>query len=134
MRPFAGLAMAGAALTACHPVTPGPGPLANGEWRIAAVNGHATPAAGNYRMIIDGRRIGGQFGCNHFGGTYRWSGGLLVTDAVAMTEMACGEPASSFEGWGLAVLTRPMRVESPAAGRLRLSNERGSIDAVRAGG
>lgn len=97
------------------------------EWRVAAINGQATPALPNYRMAFAGGRVSGQFGCNHFGGDYRLRGNTLTTGAVAMTEMACSGPADHLEGWGLAILQQPMRLSWASAQRLTLANSAGTI-------
>jgi heat shock protein HslJ len=108
-----------------------PGPVASGDWRVTAINGHATPAEGSYRMRFHGGQAGGQFGCNHFGGTYRVRGEVMTVGAVTMTEMACMGPAGQFEGWGMRVLQQPMRIEWRGERALRLSNSAGSIELAR---
>ena len=119
------------ALAACTSIRPAP-PLAGTEWRVDAINGHATPPPpASYRMRFEARRLGGQFGCNHFGGDYRVSGGILTTGAMMMTEMACSEPASSFEHWGMQVLQRPVQVVWHDERRVKLSNAAGSIELAR---
>ena len=109
-----------------------PGPLASGEWRVTAINGHATPVEGSYRMQFEGGQAGGQFGCNHFGGEYRVRGEVMTVGAVTMTEMACMGPAGEFESMGMRVLQQPMRMEWRGASALRLSNGAGSIELVQA--
>lgn len=108
-----------------------PDPLTSSEWRVAAINGHATPEEGSYRMRFQGGQASGQFGCNHFGGEYRVSSGVMTTGAVTMTEMACAGPAGQFESWGIRVLQQPMRVQWRGERELRLSNGAGSIDLSR---
>lgn len=123
--------LAGLLSTACTSVAP-PTPIAGTQWRVESINGRATPPApASYVMRVTDRTIGGQFGCNHFGGDYQLRGQVLVTGAMMMTEMACSEPADSFESWGMAVLQRPMRVVWQSPGRIQLSNEAGTIDLSR---
>lgn len=99
---------------------------------MTAINGRATPPPpASYRMKFEPRSLGGQFGCNHFGGEYRLNRDLLTTGSVAMTEMACSEPAASFESWGLAIIQRPMRLDWPGQDQLTLSNEAGRIELTR---
>ena len=118
-------------LTACTSIQPAP-PIAGSEWRVTAINGRATPPPPtSYRMRFEHGRLGGQFGCNHFGGDYSVRDDILTTGAVAMTEMACSEPADTFEGWGLAIIQRPMQVVWHETSRITLSNETGSIDLQR---
>ncbi|MGH6729434.1 MAG: META domain-containing protein [Sphingomicrobium sp.] len=116
-----------AALAGCTSIAATSATFENSRWRVAAINGEATPALPNYRMAFERGRIGGQFGCNHFGGDYRVRGDTLTTGAVAMTEMACSGPADHFEGRGLAVLTQPMRLNWTNDQRLTLANAAGSI-------
>ena len=97
------------AMTLLSACASAPGPVASGEWRVAAINGHATPVEGSYHMRFQGGQAGGQFGCNHFGGTYRTRGEEMTVGAVTMTEMACMGPAGQFESWGMRVLQQPMR-------------------------
>ena len=108
-----------------------PDPLAGSEWRVAAINGHATPAEGSYRIRFRDGQASGQFGCNHFGGEYRIARGVMTTGAITMTEMACMGPAGQFESWGMRVLQQPMRIEWQGARALRLSNGAGSIELSR---
>lgn len=105
--------------------------LAGSEWRVTAINGHATPAEGNYVMRFRDNQVGGQFGCNHFGGPYQMKQDVMTTGAMAMTEMACIGPADQFEHWGLTILTQPMQVEWRGERAMRLSNAAGSIDLSR---
>lgn len=108
-----------------------PDPLAGSEWRVAAINGQATPAEGSYRMRFQGGQASGQFGCNHFGGQYRVAQGVMTTGAITMTEMACMGLAGQFESWGMRVLQQPMRIEWRGDSSLRLSNGAGTIDLSR---
>jgi heat shock protein HslJ len=121
---------AAVAITACTSVNSAG--LAGSEWRVTAINGQATPAPpASYRMRFEARSLGGQFGCNHFGGDYRVSGDVLTTGAMMMTEMACSEPANSFEGWGMAILQQPARLTWRDPAMLTLSNAAGSIELQR---
>lgn len=124
------------ALTAsCAVPAPPPGPpaegvavLTNNPWRVAAVNGQATPALGEYfmRFGTDGR-VSAKFGCNGMGGHYRIERRLLVVRDLAQTLMGCGPPAGTFEQQGSAILGLPMAIALTSNERLMLSNERGSI-------
>lgn len=124
-------ALAALALAGCASLGPA-APLANSEWRVAAINGRATPPPpASYRMRFEERTLGGQFGCNHFGGNYRLSGDLLTTGAMMMTEMACSEPADSFEAAGIAVLRQPARISWQSPDGLMVTNDAGSIELIR---
>ena len=105
--------------------------LAGTDWRVTAINGRATPDGPvAYSMDFEAMRVGARFGCNVIGGEYRLSGGVLTTNALVMTEMACGEPASGFEAQGCAILRQRMYL-AEANGRLTLSNPAGTIVLLR---
>jgi heat shock protein HslJ len=120
-------ALAALACAACTSIAADARTFEGTRWHVTAINGKATPASGNYVIRFDKGRIGGQFGCNHFGGEYRVARDLLSTDALAMTMMACPEPAMTFESQGGAVLQQPMRISWSSARHLTLSNFAGSI-------
>ncbi len=112
-------------------VAPTAGALAGTNWRVVAVNGRTTPAAGPYFMNFEGSRVGMRFGCNHMGAEYRQSGSTLDLGVVTATRMACGEPAMSFEGQAGAILADPLSAAWTGGDRLTLSNARGRIDLQR---
>ncbi len=124
------LALAGA-LQACAatPTTPAPvTQLAGTSWRVVAIDGEPTPAAGDYSMRFDANGgVGARFGCNSMGGRYRLVGDLLTVDDLATTLMGCPEPASTHEREGSAVLGQPMRIAFSSNDRMYLSNAAGSI-------
>lgn len=126
------LAVIGAlAASACATVATSPA-ITGPEWRVAAINGHATPPPpASYKIRFERRTLGGQFGCNHFGGDYRIDGEMLRTSAMMMTEMACADPAGQFEHWGMRVLQQPARMTWQGDDRLVLSNAAGSIELMR---
>lgn len=104
----------------------------NTTWRVTAINDRATPPGGDYRVEFRGGRIGGRFGCNHFGGPYTVQRDTLIAREVASTLMGCPEPAASFETQGFAVLHQPMRMNWSSGRALTLSNAAGSIALERA--
>ena len=126
-------AVLAAACASCTSINPHPDVLEGSDWRVTAINQRPTPAEpGNYRIRFRDGQIGGQFGCNHFGGPYRVRGDVMTTGAVAMTEMACTEPANTFESWGLAIIAEPMRLSfGDQARSLTLTNARGTIELAR---
>lgn len=124
----AAVAAAAGLCAACTSANFAPGMLSGTSWRIAAVGGQPTPAAGDYSMRFDeDGSVGARFGCNHMGGSYRLAGSTLTVSNVHQTLMGCPEPAASFESRGAAVLGRPMRVDFSSKERMVLSNETGSI-------
>jgi heat shock protein HslJ len=102
------------------------------RWHVTAINGRATPAAGDYHVEFSGGSIGGRFGCNGFGGRYSVAGEHLIASEVRSTMMACSEPAGGFESAGFAVLNQPMRWTWISGVKLTLSNSAGSISLQRA--
>jgi heat shock protein HslJ len=101
------------------------------SWRVAAIDGRATPATGDYRIEFGNGRISGRFGCNGWGGSYAVAGETLTASQVISTMMACPGPAMTFEHEGLAVLQQPMRWTWTAGDKVTLSNSAGSIALVR---
>lgn len=119
---------AAASLLAGCAATPAPLlDLSGTNWRVAAVNGRATPAEGDYSMRFEQSQVGVRLGCNHMGGRYAISADLLTLSDFATTLMGCPEPANTFEQQGSLVLSRPMRMALTSNERLSLSNEAGSI-------
>lgn len=126
------LAAMAAALAACTPVGPVPGPplteLSGTSWRVVQVNGRPTPATGDYSMQFrSGGEVGAKFGCNGMGGRYRLAGDVLTVSDLAQTLMGCPEPAGTFEQQGAAVLGQPMRIAFTSNDRMVLNNAAGSI-------
>lgn len=121
----AGLALACAA---CTSIAVDARTFEGTRWRATAIDGQPTPSAGNYVIRFDKGRIGGQLGCNVFGGEFRVRGDTLTASAIRMTMMACMEPAATFESEGFTILNRPMRMIWTSSQRLTLSNSAGSID------
>ena len=106
-----------------------PAALAGTNWRVAAINGRATPPGQQFFMNFEPARIGAKFGCNGLGADYRKAGDTVTTGPVVATRMVC--PDMSFESQGGAILERPMRMNWQGGDRLTLTNERGSIELVR---
>lgn len=106
-----------------------PAALAGTNWRVAAINGRATPPAGQFFMNFEADRIGAKFGCNGLGAGYSQAGDTITAGAVMATRMAC--PDMSFESQGGAILERPMRMMWSGGDRLTLSNGAGSIELTR---
>jgi heat shock protein HslJ len=106
-----------------------PAGLAGTNWRVAAINGRATPRAGQFFLNFEAERIGAKFGCNGLGADYRQAGDTITTGPVMTTRMAC--PDMSFETQGGAILERPLRMTWSGGDRLSLSNDRGTIELMR---
>jgi heat shock protein HslJ len=112
-------------------VTPAPPPIASvagTKWQVVSVNGHKTPAKGDYSVRFGAdSSFGARFGCNAMGGDYRLAGNTLTVDHLISTLMACGQPSAGFESQGSAILRLPMQVAFTSSGRMSLSNSAGSI-------
>ena len=117
-----------AVLTAgCTSVTASRASFDGTRWHVSAVNGNATPPAGDYSLQFAQGNVGARFGCNHIGGRYSAVGDTLRTFDIHSTLMGCPEPAATFERQGSLVLTSPMRIAWSGERRLTLSNSNGSI-------
>jgi len=97
------------------------------EWSVSAINDRPTGGGNRYSISFVNGQVQGAFGCNSFGGKFSRNGDHLFTSDVIATQMACGEPANSFEREGFAVLGSNMRIEK-VEGRTRLVSEGGTID------
>jgi heat shock protein HslJ len=106
-----------------------PAALAGTNWRVSAINGRATPPAGQFFMNFEAARIGARFGCNGLGADYSQAGNKITTGPVIGTQMAC--PDMNFETQGGAILALPMRMTWAGGDRLTLSNTAGSIELTR---
>ena len=123
-----------AALAAgCTSVNTSEATLDGTQWQVTSIAEIPTPSSNNYRLEFRGDRIGGRFGCNSFGGSYRVEGDQLITGDIASTLMGCPEPAATHEARGLAILARPMQIEWHSGQRLTLGNAAGSIALERSG-
>lgn len=122
----------GKAVNGCGGGTVAPDGLAGTSWSVTAINGRATPRGQNYFLNFAADNIAAKFGCNSIGGGYRVNGDHLSTTGLVQTEMACPEPAMTFERLGSAVLASNMRVERISGETMRLVSEAGSIDLRRA--
>jgi heat shock protein HslJ len=66
-------------------------PLADSQWELTSIDGQAVVAANNpvtLQFTAD-QQVGGNGGCNSYGGTYRMSGDAIAFSDVASTLMAC---------------------------------------------
>lgn len=106
--------------------------LAGTNWAVVAVNGRPVPAGGGYFVQFGAADISTKFGCNSMGGQYRLNGDHLSTANLVQTEMACPEPAMSFEREAGVLLRSNVRVERTGGERMRLVSEAGTIDLRRA--
>ena len=122
----------GKAVEGCGGGTVAPDGLAGTSWIVIAINGRATPRGQNYFLNFAASEIAAKFGCNSIGGGYRVNGDHLSTISLSQTEMACPDPAMTFERLGSVVLSSNMRIERISGETMRLVSEAGSIDLRRA--
>ena len=134
---LAGLAAAG--MAGCTTMAVDARTIAATQWRVAAINGHATPAGGPFELGFNAGVISARFGCNSGGGGYRLEGGVIrPTGPMLATQMACASATDepqidpmTFERWGFAILGKPMRMRWVSGRHLILSNDAGSLDLQR---
>ncbi len=106
--------------------------LAGTSWSVVSINGKPTPSTAGYFVQFGDRDLRARFGCNAINGRYSLNGDHLSAPDLVQTEMACPEPAMSFERDGGAVLSSNVRVETIGGERLRLVSEAGTIELKRA--
>lgn len=123
------------ALAACAtvPLAPDPAIDPTGRWTITAVNGEPTGGGRRFNFELNPGHGRARFGCNAGGGTYRIANGWLVAGEWIVTVAACPDRQSwvTFERKGFQILASPLAMEKRDGG-LRLRNQIGSIDLVRA--
>jgi heat shock protein HslJ len=119
----------GRQFSGCGGGTVAPGNLAGSNWRVVAINGRATPPAGDFTMRFEQDRVNAKFGCNSMGAEYDETGDALDLAPVMATRMACSD--MSFETQGGAVLGQAMIMSWSGDDRLSLSNAAGRIDLER---
>ncbi|WP_343347049.1 META domain-containing protein [Sphingomicrobium sp. XHP0239] len=105
------------------------GSLARTNWRVTRLNGRPVPDEGFYLNFLPDR-MQARFGCNNLNAPYRQQGERLSVDRIASTRMAC--PDIAAETRASNILSVPMRVRQNGD-TLTLSNDRGTIEARRAG-
>ena len=97
--------------------------LTETSWRITAIGGRPVRIDRPAILRFTGERVEGRI-CNSFSGNYRFAGGVLTTDRVVATRMACGGGASETENIVLYALGQRLKVHSGNADTLVLSDGR----------
>lgn len=105
--------------------------MAGTSWAVTAVNGRPVPAGGDYHVQFSGNDLSAKFGCNTMSGQYRLNGDHLAMASLTQTEMACAEPAASFEREASVLLRSNVRVEKIGGERMRLVSEAGTVELRR---
>lgn len=108
-----------------------PTSLADTNWVIVDIGGEAVSGE-RYVMQFTADRIGGQAGCNRFGGSYTLAGETLTPGPIMATQMACPEPAMTHEGRTLEILRGPVTVSFPEGDTMVLTGNGGAIRLRRA--
>ena len=100
--------------------TPGAAPsLVNSTWQLQRIDGAAVPAGVNVTIVFGDGQIGGNGGCNSYGGSYQLQGSTLSFADVFMTEMYCEGAGSTTEQQYMTTLMeiRGFVVTSATSGR-----------------
>ncbi|WP_448586459.1 META domain-containing protein [Thermaurantiacus sp.] len=106
-----------------------PGALAGPEWEVFEVAGEPAPQV---TMQFAAGRIFGKGGCNRYTGPVRFPGGdrregAIEVGPVAMTMMACPEPAMAVEQRFAKALEQVQTYALAADGTLVLSGAEGPL-------
>jgi len=100
---------------ATQPVAPAGTDLADTKWKLVDMGGPAAtmPALGDANVTLefaDGR-VGGNSGCNTYGGGYELANGQIKFGEMLSTMMACDEDRMLVESSYLAALQSAARIE-----------------------
>lgn len=121
--------VAALALAACD-AAPAPGdestdPAAllpsGGRWVVTAIDGAPLPAGITPTLTREGNRIGGNGGCNQYGGGITIRGERLSIGQLASTMMACQGPAMAVEARLHAAMGRVNGARGMVGGALHLT-------------
>ena len=104
----------------------------DGTWTVRAINGQE---AANTSVTLGGDSLTLRLPCNRGSGRFSRNGDkMFVTAPLAVTEMVCLDPgAAAAEEQMLRIVALPMTMELSPPASLRLVNEAGTLDLVRAG-
>lgn len=119
-------AIAGACAPAPPPLvrTSHPANLVGTTWRVLAVGGQAVPRGSEVTVSFEATRVGGDSGCNLYGGDYRYDGtsGALRIGTLVVTDRACADAGRmALEAALLAGLGGAVDASIDPSGRLILS-------------
>jgi len=79
-------------------------PLVGSTWQLQRIDGVAVPAGVTVTVVFDDGQIGGNGGCNSYGGSYQLQGSNLSFADVFMTQMYCEGAGSATEQQYMAAL------------------------------
>jgi heat shock protein HslJ len=96
-------------------------PVIEGNWEIQAIEGRPLRGSRDATISFSGNRIGGNSGCNSFGGSYRFERGYLIAGPLISTKMACPGAAMAQEQAIMGLLGQRLSVSTNRDGKLVLS-------------
>jgi len=94
-----------------------------GRWTVTAIEGEPVPARVTPTLARDGDRVGGNGGCNQYGGGITIAGERLSFGQLVSTMMACPSPAMEVEGRLHAALARVDGLRGTVGGVLQLTED-----------
>jgi heat shock protein HslJ len=100
--------------------------LAGTHWTIEAINGRPVTLERPTDIEFTADRIQGRAGCNSFGGQYRIADGVLTTNRVISTKMACMGGGMEVENAFFAIIAGPATLQRQGD-RLVMSSDAGTV-------
>jgi len=95
------------------------------RWTLVELNGHAPLVDTSLTIGFEDGSVGGNSGCNSYGGIYKIEGSSIVISGLVSTLMACIEPVNGQEAEFLRALSEAASYEI-AGGLLLLKDGSGS--------
>lgn len=103
------------------------------RWNLVELNGHAPLVDTSLTIAFEDGGVGGNSGCNSYGGTFEVEGSSIVLSGLVSTLMACVEPVNAQEAEFLRALSEAASYEI-VGGRLTIKDASGSSSLVFAPG
>ncbi len=100
--------------------------LEDTHWTIEAIDGEPVTLDRPTDIEFTADRVQGRAGCNSFGGQYRIADGVLTTDRVISTKMACMGGGMEVENAFFAIIAGPATVQKQGD-RLMISSDAGTV-------
>ena len=101
-------------------------PLAGTTWVLTAYRDTSPIPSTSITATFEKGQVGGSAGCNSYSGSYQVSGDTITVGQIAITEMACLEPAGAMVQEVLfPQLLSDARTFRIADGKLQLTNSKG---------
>ena len=99
--------------------------LAGTNWKIVAIDGRPAIEKPEAVMRFTDTGVSGSTGCNRFSGTFTATGDAIAFGPLALTRMACVDPAMAQEQAVVAILGARVAVDYDDAGRMILTGANG---------